>query len=171
MKASKFLTQKSAICVKSMEVKNIIPGVRNWLMLSKNEKQLIFAEESKICSNFASQSFLPFTSLYWKFGAQSPVWFNRFNILFLIYVLVFYPFSMLSENFYKDVKETYGQLYIPEALYFENEWWSEETNDQQQQIQCITGRLEHEKLGRDLLLLNIPDNDSRMGNERLGWLS
>ena len=30
---------------------------------------------------------------------------------------------MLSENFYKDVKETYGQLYIPEALYFENEWY------------------------------------------------
>ena len=141
-------------------------------MLSKHEKQLIFAEESKICSNFASQSVLPLTSLYWKFGAQSPVWFNRFNYLFVFYVvfyvIFFWPISILWENFHKDVKETYGQLYIPEALHFDNEWWSEEKNDQQQQIECITARIEHEKLGRDLLLLNIPDNDSRMGNERLG---
>ena len=150
--------------------KNVL-GVRNWLMLSKHEKQLIFAEESKICSNFASQSFLPTTSLYWKFGAQSPVWFNLFNFLFIFYVVVLYPTSILWENFYKDVKETYGQLYVPEALDFDNEWWSEEKNDQQQQIQCITARIEHEKLGRDLLLLNIPDNDPRMGNERLGLFS
>merc|ERR1719356_955057 len=101
MKPSEVLTKKRAICVKSMEVKNIIPGVRNWLMLSKHEKQLIFAEESKICSNFASQSVLPLTSLYWKFGAQSPVWFNRFNYLFVFYVvfyvIFFWPISILWE--------------------------------------------------------------------------
>ena len=137
-------------------------------MLSKHEKQLIFAEESKICSNFASQSFLPLTSLYWKFGAQSPVWFNRFNYLFVFYVFVLWPNSILWEIALKNMKEIYGQLYIPEALHFDNEWWSEEKNDQQKQIECITARIEHEKLGRDLLLLNIPDNDSIMGNERLG---
>jgi len=133
----------------------------------RKKKQLIFAEESKICSNFASQSFLPLTSLYWKFGAQSPVWFNRFNFLAVFYFIVLYPISILWESFYKDVKETYGQLYVPEALYFDNEWWLEEKKNQQKQMKCITARTEHEKLGRDLLLLNIPDDDSRMGNELL----
>jgi len=157
---------RNSIVTESMEVKNIIPGVRNWLLLSKNEKQLVFAEESKICSSFASQSLFPLTSLYWKFGAQSPVWFNRFNFLFLAYIIL-YPIIELGKAFYEDTTETYGQLYIPEALYFDNEWWSDEPEDQQKQMKCMTARTEHEKLGRDLIMLNIPDNDARIGNERL----
>jgi len=69
--------------------------------------------------------------------------------------------------YYKDTQESYGQLFVSEALYFDNEWWSEGKIDQQKQIQCITARTEHEKLGRDLIMLNISDNDSRMANERL----
>merc|ERR1711962_181439 len=107
---------KMGVCVKSMEVKNIIPGVRNWLLLSKMEKQLIFAEESRICSIFAEQSVLPTTKLYWRLGAQFPVWFNRLNFL-LFYLIIIYPGWILFQMVMKDARETYGQLYVPEALY------------------------------------------------------
>ena len=157
-------------CTHSMEAIKITPGVKNWYSLSKNQQQQVFAEESQICTFYAQQSSNPLTSLYWNFGAQSPVWFHRLNIL-LAAIVMLYPFKIILEMYYKDTQESYGQLFVSEALYFDNEWWSEDKIDQQKQIQCITARTEHEKLGRDLIMLNISDNDSRMANERLGWFS
>ena len=142
-------------------------GVKNWYSLSKSQQQQVFAEESRICASFAKQSSIPLTSLYWNFGARSPVWFHRLNLL-LAYIVMLYPIKLMWETNDEDVQDTYGQLYIPEALYFDNEWWSEDKIEQQKQIQCVTARTEHEKLGRDLIMLNISDNDGRMANERLG---
>ena len=142
-------------------------GVKNWYSLSKHQQQQVFAEESKICASYAHHSLNPLTSLYWNFGSQYPVWFHRLNLL-LAYIVMLYPLKFMWETAYESAQETYGQLFVPEALYFDNEWWSEDKLDQQKQIQCITARTEHEKLGRDLIMLNISDNDGRMANERLG---
>ena len=139
-------------------------------MALKHEKQMIFAEERKICSSFSQQSVLPVTALYWRFGARTPVWFNRFNFFIALFV-TFYPIILLAKSAYEDSKASYEQLYVPEALYFDNDWWSDDISSREEQMKCILGRSELEKLGRDLLLLNMPSDDCRMGNEQIGWFS